>query len=70
MNNYLKQKLEEKNMSQSELARRTGFSRAYISELCLGKRDINRMSLERIGDIALALDMCVTDFVRGVIIGE
>lgn len=53
--NYLKEKLKEKNMSQSELSRRTGMSRRYIKKICDGKIDLKRVSIDKLCDLAIGL---------------
>lgn len=46
-----------KNISQEELADRSGLHRTYISDVELGKRNVSLQSIEK---IALALDMDIS----------
>lgn len=64
MNNYLKQKLEEKNISQSELARRTGTKKSNISNI-IAKR--SKPSLELAYNISIALDISLMELVRSIL---
>lgn len=58
---YLKKMLEEKHMTQSELAVRTGVTEASISRYCNGQRKI---SIDKAFDLAVALGIDVGEFVR------
>lgn len=64
--NYLKQKLEEKNMSQSELARRIGTTHATINAICNNrfKRGPNAMLVY---DICQILDLNIKEFIEEII---
>ena len=61
--NYLKQKLIEKHITQSELARRTGISRQYISQLCNEKRKFANVKIDKVYDIAIALDVKISELI-------
>lgn len=65
--NYLKQKLIEKHITQSELARRTGISRQYISQLCNEKRKFANVKADKIYNIAIALDINLDELVKGML---
>lgn len=67
--NYLKQKLEEKNISQSELARRLGVTRGYICDLVDGRKYFNKMPLEKIVTMANILDTSIEEFIERIIRG-
>lgn len=58
--NYLKQKFEEKNITKTELANRTGIDRATISYYINGKKKINK--LDHIWQIATVLDFNFIEF--------
>ena len=62
--NYLKQKLIEKHITQSELAKRTGISRQYISQLCNEKRKFANVKVDKIYNIATALDINLDELVN------
>lgn len=57
--NYLKEKLIEKHMSQSELARRIGTSPQYVGYLVRGEKP----SLNTAFSIAIALDLDLKEFI-------
>ena len=59
--NYLKQKLIEKHITQSELARRTGVTEATISRYLNKKR---KMNLQIIYQIAIVLDISLEELVK------
>lgn len=65
--NYLKQKLEEKHISQSELARRIGVTRGYICDLCHGRNKLSKMPIEKLGNIAQALDIDIKEFIEEIL---
>lgn len=65
--NYLKQKLIEKHITQSELARRTGISKQYISQLCNGKRKFTNIKVDKIYSIAIVLDVNLDELVNGML---
>ena len=67
--NYLEEKLEEKNISQSELARRLGVTRGYICHLVGGRRHLDKMSLEKIVNMANILDTPIEKFIERIIRG-
>lgn len=58
MSENVKRLREEKNLSQSELARLSGVSQSYISELEDGKA--KNPSIKTLGKIAEALGVTVT----------
>lgn len=64
--NYLKTKLEEKKMSQQELADRLGVSKQYISALCLDKINIKHISVDRLIGIAHILDIPIEEYLKGI----
>lgn len=64
--NYLKQKLEEKHISQVELGRRIGISRQYVCDMCNGRINFMKMKLESIYNIAMVLDIPLYEFVKGI----
>lgn len=65
--NYLKEKLEEKNISQSELARRLGVTRGYICDLIHGRCYLKRMPIDKISNIANILDIPLDEFIEGIL---
>lgn len=66
--NYLKEKLEEKNISQSELARRTEISQSYISKICNGKIDFKKVSEDKLYDLAIGLGIPVDEFIVNTVL--
>lgn len=68
--NYLKEKLEEKHISQSELARRLGVTRQYIWEIVNNKKNIKRMPLYKIVSIANILDIPLEEFIKEILKNE
>lgn len=66
--NYLKEKIKEKNISQSELARRTEISQSYISKICNGKIDFNKVKLEKLYDIATILGIPTDEFIVNTVL--
>ena len=67
--NYLKEKLEEKNISQSELARRLGVTRGYIFDLVKGRKYFDKIPLEKIVNMANILDTPIEEFIERIIRG-
>lgn len=65
--NYLKSKLEEKKITQAELARRLGVTRGYICDLVHGRNYLNKMPLDKLASIANILDIPIKDFFEGVL---
>lgn len=61
---YLKKILEERHMTQSELAIRTGVTEASISRYCNGQRKI---SIDKAFDMAVALGIDFKEFVEGIL---
>jgi putative transcriptional regulator len=64
MNNYLKQKLEEKNMSQSELAKRCGVGKSHISQII--HKNV-KPSLDLTYDISTILDISIEELIRSIL---
>lgn len=58
--NYLKQKFEEKNITKTELAKRTGIDRGTISYYINGRKKINK--LDHIWQIATVLNFNYIEF--------
>ena len=65
--NYLKEKLEEKNISQSELARRLGVTRGYICDLIHGRNYLKKMPLDKLVNIANILDIPLDEFIETIL---
>ena len=69
--NYLKQKMKEKkiviekNMTETELAIRTGIPRTTLSEYLNGKRKIGK--LEHATAIAKVLEIPIDEFIKEII---
>ena len=59
----IKQRREELNISQSELGRRLGKSRAAICKIEKGERDINTKNL---AEMAKALECSIADLVKTI----
>lgn len=64
MNNYLKQKLEEKNISQSELAKRCGVGRSFICQIVHSKAKPN---LKLVCDISTVLDIDIKELIKSIL---
>ena len=60
--NYLKLKLKEKNMSQSELARRIGVSKQYVYLLYRNEKP----SLETFMNIVTVLDLDLKEAIKWI----
>ena len=67
--NYLKQKLEEKNISQSEFARRLGVTRGYICDLVKGRKYFDKIPLGKVVNMANILDTPIEEFIERIIRG-
>lgn len=65
--NYLKQKLEEKNMTQTELGKRIGISRQYVCDMCNGRTNFLNMRLVNIYEISRALDLDLKEFIEEIL---
>lgn len=65
--NYLKRKLEERNMTQSELGKRLGISRQYVCDMCNGRTNFLNMRLVKIYEIAMVLDLDLKEFIEEII---
>ena len=62
--NYLKQKLEEKNMTQAELARRIGVD---ASTVCNWIKDRSKISSYYARHIASILNLDIKEFIEEII---
>lgn len=65
--NYLKEKLKEKNISQSELARRLGVCKSTITHYIQGRIKLKKLSVERVCNIADILDIPIDEFIEGIL---
>lgn len=65
--NFLRKKLNEKNMSQTELATRLGVSKQYVNCLCSNKIELKRLNIDIQGAIATILDIPYSEFAKGVL---
>ena len=63
--NYLKQKLEEKHISQTELAKRTGINRSVLNEYVVGKRKLSK--IEHVIALTYALDIDIKEFIEEIL---
>ena len=63
--NYLKEKLKEKGMTQSELAIRCGVSRQYINDYCTDR--YKKMNIKIAYDIAKVLDLDIKEFIEEIL---
>ena len=64
MNNYLKQKLEERNITQIELAKRCGVGKSHINQII---HENVKPSLELAYHISIALDLDLKEFIRSIL---
>lgn len=64
MNNYLKQKLKEKNISQSELAKRCGVGRSFICQIVHGYAKPN---LKLVCNISTVLDIDIKELIKSIL---
>lgn len=63
---YLKQKLEEKHITQKELAIRTGIDKGSINYYC--NKELKRgMSIENAYNIAMVLDLDIKEFIEEIL---
>lgn len=61
--NYLKQKLEEKHITQKELAIRTGIDKGSINYYC--NKELKRgMNIENVYNICMVLDLDIKEFIE------
>lgn len=65
--NYLKRKLEERNMSQVELAKRLGVDKSAITHYITGRIKLKNLSVERITNIAMILNVPIEEFIKNII---
>lgn len=63
--NYLKRKLEERNMTQKELALRCNALSSTISRYCNNKNK-KSMSIELAVNIAKILDIPIEEFIKNI----
>lgn len=66
---YLKRVLEEKHMSQKDLARRTGISATTINRYCnkkYGKLGVENIKLVTLFNLSTCLGVEIGEFVEGV----
>lgn len=63
---YLKEKLEEKHISQKDLAIRTGELKSTISRYA-NEENKRGMRLDLAYKISIALDIPIEEFVKGII---
>lgn len=66
MSNYLKRKLEEKHISQSEFARRLGVTRAYVCDIVHDRASLKNMPINKIFNMSIILDIPLEEFLKGV----
>ena len=64
MNKYLKQKIEEKHISQTELAKRCGVGRSHISQIIHKKV---KPSLELLYNISIVLNIDIGELIKSII---
>lgn len=67
MSNYLKQKLEEKHISQVEFAKRLGLHKSTITQYVKGNIKLKKLPLDRLSIMALVLDIPLKEFIEGVL---
>ena len=67
MSNYLKRILEEKHISQNELARRLLLNKSTVSHYISGRIKLKNLSLERISDIAFVLDIPLEEMIGEIL---
>lgn len=65
--NYLKKKLKERNMSQSEFARRLGTTRGYICDIVHNRQDVKKMPIYKIVNMANILDTPLEEFIKEIL---
>ena len=64
---YLKRKLEEKNISQAELAKRLGVNKSTITHYITGRIELKNLSADRITEMAMILDVPIDEFIRNIV---
>ena len=62
--NYLKEKLKEKHMTQTELANRCGVGKACICNIIATR---NKPHLELLYNIAIVLDLDLKEFIEEIL---
>ena len=65
--NYLKKKLQERNISQNELAKRIGITKGRVSQLTKEGKDLSKMPISRIYEISRVLDLDLKEFVEEIL---
>ena len=65
--NYLKEKLEEKNISQVELAKRLGICKSTITHYIQGRIKLKNLSVERVCNMANILDIPIDEFIGTIL---
>lgn len=64
MNKYLKHKLKERNMTQSDLAKRCGVGKSHISQII--HKNV-KPSLDLTYDISTILDINIEELIRSIL---
>lgn len=67
MSNYLKEKMQEKNITQIELAKRSGVSVTSINKYANG---YNSMTIHNAFNLAIALGIDVGEFIKEMLKDE
>ena len=67
MSNYLKRILEEKHISQNELARRLGVTRGYICDIVHDRQNIRHMPIDKVSRIANIFNISLDEFVKEIL---
>jgi len=62
--NYIKNKLKERKISQTELGKRMGLGKSYISQIVNNEKKIINLSLEKIYDLATILNISIDELVN------
>ena len=65
--NYLKQKLKEKHISQTELATRLGLNKSTVTHYIKGRIQLKNLSVEKIYTIAMILDIDIKEFIEEIL---
>ena len=64
---YLKEQLENINMSQREFADRIGVCKSNVTHYINGKIKLKNLSAERIHIMATVLDIPICEFMKGIL---
>ena len=64
--NYIKKKLKERKISQTELGKRMGVGKSYISQIVNNEKKIMNLSLEKISDLTTILNISIDELVNGL----